>query len=110
MINQTLKELEEKIKDASSIPPQKRLELAALLSELKKELVALSKTKGEEAESILGFTKLSAHEAVRREKNKYLLELSLKGLEASVEELEVSHPRLTQVINTFCSTLANLGI
>lgn len=110
MIEQTLKELESKITKASSIPKHKQVELITLLNALRSEIVVLSKTKGDEAESIAGFTKVSTHEAVRQKKNQQLLDLSLEGLSSSVKELEVSHPKLVQMVNSICSMLANMGM
>ena len=110
MINETIKELEQKIKQSSSISEQNQKELIALLAELKSEIVELAKTKKEAAESIAGFTKLSTHEATRLHKNPKLLELSLKGLTASVAGFEVSHPKLVQWVNSICVMLAKMGI
>jgi len=53
---------------------------------------------------------LSAHEATRSEKNSELFNLSIEGLTSSVQGFEVSHPRLVELINTFCAMLARLGI
>ena len=110
MIDETLKELQRKIKLSSSIPDKSKEELIAMLSELKTEIAKLSKTRGEEAESISGFTKLSTHEATRSNKDQHLLDLSLKGLVFSVEGLEVSHPRLYQLVNSVCTMLTKMGI
>ena len=37
-------------------------------------------------------------------------ETPLKELETSVEEFEVSHPRLVRVINRICIMLSSIGI
>ena len=70
------------------------------LATLKSEVAALSKTHSEQAESIAGFTEVSTREATREQKNPHLLELSLDGLTASVEEFESSHPKLVQIVNS----------
>ena len=85
-------------------------ELMQLLGTLKSEVAELSKTHGEQAQSIAGFTEVSAHEATRAEQNPELLRLSLQGLGSSVRELEESHPRLVQIVNAISSALSNLGI
>ena len=77
---------------------------------LKQEVASLSQTHGEQAQSIAGFTELSAHEATRTSQNPDLLRLSLQGLNSSVEGFEQSHPKLVQTVNNISSTLANLGI
>jgi hypothetical protein len=110
MIDKTLRELEEKIRQSAAIPGGKQDELIALIGDLRAEVLELSKTKSEEAESIAGFTKLSGYEATRQQRNPQLLELSLKGLSSSVNEFEVSHPKLVERVNAICVQLAKLGI
>jgi len=110
MIEDTIGKIESKVQGAEAIPEERRQELLDLLRRLKSEVAQLSRTHGEQAESIAGFTEVSAHEATRSEQNPELLKLSLKGLSSSVEELEESHPRLVQLVNAISNTLSNLGI
>ncbi|MGA9120200.1 MAG: DUF4404 family protein [Bacteroidota bacterium] len=110
MIEDTIKKIESKIETANSITKESKTELLDLLQRLETEIVKLSQSKSEHAESVAGFIERSTHEATRREKNPELLELSLAGLVASVKGFEVSHPRLVADINAICTTLANMGI
>ena len=110
MIEDTVGKIEAKIRSADSIQEEKRRDLLQLLGTLKAEIGKLSETHGEQAESIAGFTELSAHEAIRSKPNPELLNLSLQGLASSVEGFETSHPRLVQIVNTISNTLSNLGI
>jgi len=110
MIEDTIGKLEAKIKSAESIKEDRRNELAQLLSTLKTEVAALSKTHGDQAQSIAGFAELSTHEATRAEQNPRLLKLSLEGLSSSVDELAKTHPRPVQLVNAISHTLSNLGI
>jgi hypothetical protein len=110
MINKTISEIESKISSAESVSPERRQELLQLLATLKTEVAKLSKTNSEQADSIAGFAQLSTHEAMRTEQNPQLRELSLQGLRSSVEDLEQSHPRLTQIVNRISKTLSDLGI
>ncbi|HVV73092.1 MAG TPA: DUF4404 family protein [Verrucomicrobiae bacterium] len=110
MIEETIRNIEARIQGAEAIKDDRRRELLQLLSTLKAEVAALSQTHGEQAESIAGFAELSTHEATREKRNPQLLDLSLKGLNSSVEEFERSHPRLVQIVNSISSTLSNLGI
>jgi queuine/archaeosine tRNA-ribosyltransferase len=110
MIEDTIGKIEARIEGAEAIKEERRRELLQLLGTLKSEVAELSKTHGEQAQSIAGFTQVSTHEATRVEQNPELLKLSLDGLGSSVRELEESHPRLVQVVNAISSTLANLGI
>lgn len=110
MIDDTIGKIEARIRGAEAINEGRRRELLELLGHLKSEVAELSKTRGEQAQSIAGFAEVSTHEATRAEQNPHLLQLSLEGLTSSVEELEESHPRLVQVVNAISNTLANLGI
>jgi len=110
MIEDTVGKIESRIEAAEAINPERKRELLQLLGKLKSEVAELSRTHGEEAESIAGFTEISAHEATRIEQNPQLLKLSLEGLSGSVEGFEKSHPRLVQIVNTISNTLSNLGI
>jgi len=110
MIENTIGKIEERIRGAEAIKDERRQELLQLLGTLKAEVAELSKTHGEQAQSIAGFTEVSAHEATRTKQNPELLKLSLDGLGSSVRELEQSHPRLVQIVNTISNTLSNLGI
>ena len=110
MIEDTIQNIQAKIESAEAIKDERRTELLQLLGKLKSEVADLSKTHGEQAQSIAGFAELSAHEATRTEQNPQLLKLSLQGLQSSVGELEKSHPRLVQLVNAISHTLSNLGI
>lgn len=110
MIEKTIGEIETRIQGADSVKDDRRRELLQLLATLKSEVAELSKTHGEEAQSIAGFTQVSAHEATREPQNPQLLDLSLQGLRSSVEGFEKSHPKLVQIVNAISNTLSNLGI
>ena len=110
MIEDTIGKIEARIDSADTIKEERRRELLQLLGTLKSEVAELSKTHEEQAQSIAGFTEVSAHEATRAEQNPELLKLSLDGLGSSVRGFEQSHPRLVQIVNAISSTLSNLGI
>ena len=80
MIENTIGKIEERIRSADSITEERKRELLQLLGTLKSEMSKLSTTHDEDAQSIAGFTELSAHEATRSQQNPELLNLSLKGL------------------------------
>jgi hypothetical protein len=110
MIEKTISEIEAQIGGAEAVSAERKQELLKLLATLKTEVAELSKTHGEQADSIAGFAKISAHEATRMKQNPQLRELSLKGLESSASGFEQSHPRLVQIVNTISKTLSDLGI
>ena len=110
MIEKTIGEIEAKIRGAEAVSEERKRELIQLLARLKTEVGALSQTHGEQAESIAGFAQLLAHEATRGEQNPQLRELSVRGLQSSVEGFEKSNPRLVEIVNRISNTLSNLGI
>ena len=110
MIEDTIGEIEARIQGAEAIKEDRRQELLRLLGTLKLEVAKLEKTHGEQAQSIAGFTQVSAHEATRTERDPELLKLSLEGLGSSVSGFEQSHPQLVRIVNAVSHTLANLGI
>jgi hypothetical protein len=110
MIENTIGEIEAKIRGANSISEARKRELLQLLGTLKSEVGTLSKTHDEQAQSIADFTKISAHEATREDQNPELRELSVRGLRSSVDGFEQSHPKLVQIVNSISNTLSNLGI
>jgi putative cell wall-binding protein len=110
MIQDHLDKIEERLKQSEAVKDSDKAELLTLLTTLRTEIADLSQTHYEQAESITGFAELSAREATRSEKNPALLNLSIEGLASSVQGFETSHPRLVEIINTFCTMLSNLGI
>lgn len=109
MIQDTISKIETRI-GQSGVKDESKTELLTLLGTLKSEVAELSKTHDEVAQSIAGFTQVSAHEATRGEPNPALVKHSLDGLAASVEGFEKSNPRLVDIVNRICTTLSNLGI
>lgn len=110
MIEQTIGEIEAKIRGAETGGDARKRELLQLLAALKSEVGALARTNGEQAQSIAEFARISAHEATRARQNPALRELSLRGLRSSVAGFEKSHPRLVETVHRVCSTLSNFGI
>ena len=110
MIEKTVSEIEAKISGADSVSAERKAELLKLLGTLKTEIAELSKTHGEQADSIANFAKLSTLEATRTEPNSQLRELSNQGLLSSVDGIEQSHPKLVQIVNSISKTLSDLGI
>lgn len=109
MIDDTIRSLEKRLESAN-VPPEKKKELLSLLGNLKKEIDALPENQADRARAITGFADLSAHEATRDETNPRILEVSLDGLQASVDDFEASHPQMVQIVNSLSNMLSNIGI
>jgi hypothetical protein len=110
MITETIKSIGKRIEDAGSIGSKEKEELLNLLNTLEAEVTSLAETHPEEAESITGFTQVSAHEATRSLKDQRLVDLSLKGLTSSIEGFENSHEDLVKIVNSLAVMLSNVGI
>ena len=110
MAEETMTQIEDRIKKAQSLNDEKKKELLDLLSSLRIEVSELSRNNAEDAQSITGFTEVSIHEAMREEKHPQLLKLSLRGLSTSVERFENSHPKLVGIVNSICLTLSKSGV
>jgi signal transduction histidine kinase len=110
MLEKTISELEQRIAKADSISGAERAALVKLIGQLKSEIMVLSKTNEEQANSIAGFTQVAANEAMRQERNAGLFKIAQEGLEKSVEEFEVTHPTLVNTIREISDVLSNLGI
>lgn len=110
MLDETLAKLETNIRKSDVIKADNKAELLRLLTTLQSEIAALEHTHAEHAESVVGFTERSTSEVIRYTKNPQLVDLALRGLSASVEELEVSHPQLVNIVNAISVLLSNSGI
>jgi len=110
MIEDRIRNIEERIRGTEKLPAETKAELLSLLQNLKREIAALPATHGESADSVTRFAEAGAHEATRAEAKPRLLEAAVDGLQASVEEFEVSHPKLADTINRIAMILSNMGI
>lgn len=110
MIQDRIDKIEERLKQNQTVKKSDKNELLTLLNDVRKEITNLSKTHSEHAESIARFAELSTHEATRSKKSPALFDLSIKGLASSVQDFEISHPKLVGVINAFCNYLTDMGI
>jgi len=112
MIKERLDQIEKKLHAADELADDLREQLLEKLEELKAELESgrTASFDPESLNSLLGFTQLSAHEALRPQQDPELLKLALQGVDRSLERFETDHPRLVNLVNNFCITLSNMGI
>jgi len=110
MIQNQIELIESKVQSAKGIPEETKNELIGLLSTLKSEVGSLSKTHGEDADSIARFADASTHEATREDKKPELVHVAVQGLTSSVGGFESSHPTLVQIVNRIATILSNMGI
>ncbi len=110
MIHEQIQQIESKLRGADGLSAETRADLLGLVAVLHREIDVLSQTRAEDAHSVTGFAAASAHEATRQEKKPALLESALDGLTESVAGVEVSHPKLAEVVNQIAVALSNMGI
>ncbi len=111
MSAETIKEIEEKIQNNMALDHGKKSELLELMGNLKLELEQLQKTDSPKARAIADLAGASMQKAFEAlAVVDVTSENPLKELETSVEEFEVSHPRLVRVINRICIMLSSIGI
>jgi hypothetical protein len=110
MLEETIARIEVRLKSSDSLSEENRSELLALLAQLRNELEVLSRTDPDHARSVAAFAELTAHEATREKKKPSMFHLSAAGLTSSVQDLELSHPKLTALVNSICQLLSNTGI
>lgn len=110
MSKQAMERIEAILQDASTLPPEKREELRALLASLGEEIDTLQRKDADRARSVAGFTELAAHEATRPTANPERVGHATAGLLSTIEELETEHPKLVRIINQISTTLSNMGL
>jgi hypothetical protein len=110
MIEERLQKIEAQLNKADNLSTETRAELLSLITDLRAEISALPESLNEDAHSITRFVDASTHEATRSEKKPLLLGAALSGITTSVEEFEVSHPRLAETLNRIAVILSNMGM
>ncbi len=110
MAEDKIQNLIAKVEANPNLSDEHRKELLELLEEMKKEINNLAKIDSDRASSIASFTEISTNESMREETKKDVLDISLKGLNTSIEDFEVEHPQLVSIVNRISIMLSNLGI
>ena len=112
MIQEQLEQIEQRVFDNQRISEDVRDQLLEKLHALQDELEVAQADDfdPESLRSLLGFTQLSAHEALRPQQDPQLLQLALQGVEYNLELFEADHPKLINLLNSFCMILSDMGI
>jgi uncharacterized membrane protein YccC len=97
MIEETIRQIEERLRASENLAPETRTELLSLVSKLRAEASQLPRGKTlPEPDGEAGEIKS--------------IQDDVEHLRSSVEEFEDSHPKLVQLVNHLANTLAGLGI
>lgn len=103
MLNHTIEKIKRILVHADHLNAAEKKELMEQLTVLQTELTELAKTEKEHADSIANFAHALTHESLRAHKNQELVDLSGQGLKISVRKFEVTHPRLTEIVQRICT-------
>jgi hypothetical protein len=106
MMEERMREIEKRIRDAPNLAESEREKLLGLLATVREEINQLATSHTDDAQSITHFLAASTHEASRARKRPKLLQAAQNGLMASVENFESSHPKLFEA----AVVLANMGL
>lgn len=99
MIEQTIRQIEARLRASANLPSETRDELLTLLATLRAEAGQLPPA-----------TERVAQAPPAADADAGSMQTSIDQLRHSVEEFEESHPRLVQLTNHVANTLAGLGI
>jgi len=102
--------IEKKIESTSQIDAKIKEDLLDLMRSLKTELTDLKEVNPNGAHNIADKTQVPAEKVLNPENKKNELQKDIDGLQETVEEFEVSHPKLVQVVNRICMMLSDIGI
>ena len=108
MLKNTLDTIEKNIRESSSLSDHKKTKLAGLITELRQELETLEKSNAQQAQHIARQAHAVA-ETVLNEDAK-TVELTSHGLERSIEEFELSHPKLYNTVKAFVIRITGFGV
>ena len=98
MIEETIRQIEARLNASTNLTPETRAELLSLLATLRAEAAQLPARERTLPESPAA---PSDPESMQEQVDK---------LRSSVEEFEVSHPKVVQLANHLANTLSGLGI
>ena len=104
------KRIEAELSNSGSMSNEKKLELLNLIQELRQEMAQLSEAHKEDAQSLAFYAESSLREATRQQKSSDIFNHTLEGFSLSAKKFEISHPKLTTIVNNINQILVNIGI
>jgi len=102
--------IEKKIEATSQIDAKIKENLLDLMRSLKTELADLKEIHPATAHNIADKTQVSTEQVLASNSKQDELQNNIDGLQVTVEEFEVSHPKLVQIVNRLCMMLSDIGI
>jgi Domain of unknown function (DUF4404) len=107
-MDSTLKNIKHKIASLESVSSKDKAELDALVENLHEELSSIASTDHNKASKIGDVVQTTADKAL--EGDALTVQSTIDDFSTSIEKLEVTHPKLTDIVNRICMMLADIGI
>ena len=107
-MDSALRKLQEKLSNLDKVSERERQELGNLVEQLQQELNELAVNDHDKAVEIGSAVQDTASQALHGGTAE--AQLAADDFTSIIEKLEISHPRLTDVVNRMCKVLADIGI
>ena len=108
-MDSTLNNLKEKIASlGGTVSEQDKIELNKLVQNLQEELVELAETDNDKARRLSSVVDNTADQALQGDADN--VQTTIDDFATAIEKLEVTHPKLTDIVNRLCKMLADIGI
>ncbi len=107
-MDSTLKTIEEKISSLESVSSSDKAELNSLVASLQSELSSMASTDIDKATKVGTAVQTTADKALQG--NAQTVQSTIDDFSTAIETLEVSHPKITDIVNRICKMLADIGI
>ncbi|QSH40321.1 DUF4404 family protein [Lentisphaerota bacterium ZTH] len=106
-----VKKIKKEIQGASHIDDTCREKLLGIVGDLEKELSSLDASHKTSADKLAEKAHESTMQAIKDSGSRQdELDQEIEGLKNAVDEFEVTHPKLVQLVNRFCMMLSDIGI
>jgi len=109
-MHKTIDELAKSIKTSHKLSESEKKECLAQVETIRHELSDLEHAHADKAKHIATKVHKATHSALKTPRNADDVELTSTGLERSIEEFEVSHPRLYETVKAWAIRLTGLGV
>ena len=107
-MDSTLKNIKQKIASLESVSTGDKTELNALVENLQQELSTLASNDSAKAAKVGDMVQTTADKALQGDAQ--TVQTTIDDFSNSIEKLEVTHPKLTDIVNRICMMLADIGI
>lgn len=107
-MNSTLINIKEKISSLESVSGNDKAELNGLVDSLHKELASIAETDNDKASQVGTVVQTTAEKALQGDAQE--VQSTINDFSTAIETLEVTHPKITDIVNRICKMLADIGI